>query len=75
MKDIGIFVSYRFSDEVAVNGQTIHFEDAIVLPQSDYEKLTPEDIETQKSERVANFKNAIENPPPQVKLTKEEQIA
>lgn len=70
-----IFIQHRFSDDINVNGQTIHFEDAIVLPIDEYNKLAPKDIEAQKLERVTNFKNIIEHPIMPIVLSKEEQLA
>lgn len=65
-----IFIQHRFTIER--DGLTL--QDAIVLPKEDYEKLTPEDIEVQKESRFTNWSEQIKNPPPQVEVSKEEQL-
>jgi len=66
-----VFIQHRFTIER--DGLTL--QDALVMPMEDYEKLTPEDIEAQKEQRFANWSEQIKNPPPQVELSKEEQLA
>lgn len=66
-----IFIQHRFT--VERDGQTL--QDALVMPKEDYDVLTPEDIEAQKEARFANWIEQINNPPPQVELSKEEQLA
>ena len=66
-----VYIQHRFTIER--DGQTL--QDALVLPKEDYEKLTPEDIEAQKESRFVNWVEQIKNPPPQVELSKEEQLA
>ncbi len=66
-----IFIQHRF--KVEENGQS--FSDAIVMPQDEYVKLTPEEIETQKQERFNNWQEAIKSPLVQEEISKEEQLA
>lgn len=65
-----IIIQHRFTIER--DGLTL--QDALVLPKEDYEKLTPEEIEVQKESRFTNWSEQIKNPPPQVELSKEEQL-
>jgi len=66
-----IWIQHRFTIEQ--NGLTL--SDALVLPQAEYEALTPQEIETRKTERFTNWKAIIDNPPVQEEPTKEEQLA
>lgn len=66
-----ILIQHRFTIER--DGLTL--QDALVLPKEDYEKLTPEDIEIQKEQRFTNWSEQIKNLPPQVEVSKEEQLA
>lgn len=65
-----IFIQHRFT--VEKDGYVLN--DAIVLPQAEYEFLQPEEIETMKKERLDNFVAAINAPKEEVKETKEEAI-
>lgn len=65
-----ILIQHRFTIER--DGLTL--QDALVLPKEEYEKLTPEEIEVQKEQRFVNWSEQIKNPPPQVELSKEEQL-
>lgn len=69
MSDI-VLIQHRFTIER--DGLTL--QDALVMPMSEYEKLTPEDIEAQKESRFINWSEQIKNPPPQVEVSKEEQL-
>ena len=66
-----IFIQRRFT--IKQGDQVL--QDAIVLPKEDYDKLTPEEIETTKQQRFNNWQDAINNPPAQPVLSKAEQIA
>ncbi len=66
-----IFIQRRFT--ITKDGITL--SDALVLPKTEYDLLTPEDIEALKTERINNHVERIKNPPVQVEPTKEEQIA
>ena len=44
------------------------YSDAIVLPKEDYEKLTPEDIETTKQQRFDNWITILNTPAIEVPL-------
>ncbi len=65
-----LIAQHRFTIER--DGLTL--SDALVMPMSEYEKLTPEDIEVQKESRFVNWSEQIKNPPPQVEVSKEEQL-
>ena len=68
------FIQDRFETDVEVNGSKIHFCDAIVLPEAEYNKLSQANIDSQKAQRVSNFKHNLENPPKPVELTKEQEL-
>ena len=61
-----LFVQHRFRDEAT------GYADAIVLPQSEYEALSEDDIEAIKAERVANWVEAVANPPEPVEPTEDD---
>ena len=63
-----VFIQHRFSIER--DGKTL--QDAICLPVSEYEKLSPEDIEAQKEQRFSNWINILNTPPEVVEPTKED---
>lgn len=63
-----IYIQDRFT--FTHNG--IQFNDAIVLPEEEYKKLTSEEIETTKQERFENWKTSISTPPVEVEPTEEE---
>lgn len=65
-----IFIQYRFT--IQQDGLT--FQDAIVLPQSEYEVLSAEDIEVLKQERFDNFKKSVIDPPQNSELSKEDKL-
>ena len=64
-----VFIQHRFT----VTEGDKSYSDAIVLPQADYNKLSSQDIETQKQTRFNTWKTIISTPPPV--LTKTEQLA
>jgi hypothetical protein len=66
-----IFIQHRFTIER--DGQIL--QDAIVLPQDEYNKLTKEDLEAQKEARFTNWVDHIKHPPVVPELSKEEQLA
>lgn len=66
-----IYIQHRFT----IKQGDQQLQDAIVLPQEEYNKLTAEDIETQKQERFNSWIDSINNPPPESVLSKAEQIA
>lgn len=66
-----IFIQHRFK----VERDGLVLDDAITLPIAEYEAMKPEEIESAKEERFANFKEAVTNPPKQEEPTKEEKIA
>ena len=65
-----ILIQHRFT----IERDGLVLQDALVLSKEDYDKLTPEDIEAQKESRFVNWSEQIKNPPPQVELSKEEQL-
>jgi len=66
-----IFIQHRFT----VEQDGVSLTDAIVLPQEEYNKLTTDDIEKQKTQRFDDFKYRIEHPPIEPVLTKEEELS
>jgi hypothetical protein len=66
-----LIAQYRFTIER--DGYTL--QDALVMPMEDYQKLTPEEIESQKEQRFTNWVDHIQHPPVQPELSKEEQLA
>ena len=68
---MAVWIQDRFTIEQ--DGLTL--QDAIVLPQAEYNALTPQQITNLKQERFDNYKNVIKNPPPQPEQTPEEIVA
>lgn len=66
-----IFIQHRFT--TIKDGITL--SDALVMPKTEYDSLTPVQIESLKEERFVNHKERIEHPPVQPKLSKAELIA
>ena len=52
------YVQHLF--EAEVNGQM--FRDAIVLPKQDFEKLSVDELNNLKKERVENYRALLDNP-------------
>lgn len=66
-----IFIQHRFTAQK--DGLTL--QDAIVLPQAEYEALSPQDIEAMKRERLDTFVESVKHPVAQPEPTKAEKIA
>ena len=65
-----IFILHRFT--TIKDGITL--SDALVMPKTEYDSLTPVQIESLKEERFVNHKERIEHPPVQPELSKAELI-
>ena len=64
-----IWIQHRFT----ITEGDKSFSDALVLPKSEYEVLTLQQIETQKQQRFNNWKTIISTPQP--KQSKTEMLA
>lgn len=67
-----VIVQHRFTITEA-NG--LSFTDAIVLPESEYQQLTPEQLEAIKQERFASWKKQIIEATVVTEPTAEEKIS
>lgn len=65
-----IFIQHRF--KIEQDGRS--FSDALVMPKEEYDKLTPEEIETQKQARYDNWVYVIEHPEPAIELPLVDQL-
>lgn len=61
-----------FKENVNIKGQTLPYQDAFYFTQEEYNALTSEQLREMKDERIANWKNAVENPPAAVEPTPEQ---
>lgn len=61
-----------FKETVKVKGQNLSYQDAFYFTQEEYAALSPEALRAKKDERIANWKNAVENPPKEVEPTAEQ---
>lgn len=66
-----VIIQHRFT--VERNGLIL--QDALVMPIDQYNKLSKKEIEVQKESRFLNWSEQIKNPPVQVEVSKEEQLA
>lgn len=65
-----IFIQRRFT--ITQGDQTL--QDAIVLPEAEYNALSDKDIENLKQERFNNWQEVIKNPPPPEKEPSKEEV-
>lgn len=65
-----LFIQRRF--QISKDGLSL--SDALILPKSEYESLSENQIETLKTERFDNHKYNIEHPPVVVEPTKAEKL-
>jgi hypothetical protein len=70
-----VMMQIRFSEDVLVKGMTLSYSDALYYTPEQYAAMKQSDIDAVKAERVANWKNIVENPAPVKEVTKEELIA
>lgn len=66
-----VFIQHRFT----IEKDGLVLSDAIVLPQTEYQTLTNQQIIDLKNQRFENYKQAIENPVQEPEPTKEEKVA
>jgi hypothetical protein len=65
-------IQVKFSEKVNVNGQDITYSSALYFTPEQYSSITPDELAAMKADRVANWKNMLENPPVPVEPTPEQ---
>lgn len=63
-----VFYQIRFKEKVNINGMEIEYSDALYYPTLPDQSV----IDAVKAERVANWTEAVKNPPKPVEPTKED---
>ena len=66
-----IRIQLCFTEEVDIRGQKINYSDALYFEPDMYASLDATKLQAIKDERVANWKDRILNPPPEVEPTNE----
>ena len=70
-----VMVQVRFQEDVNIKGMNLQYSDALYYTPEQYAAMKQSDIDAVKAERVANWKNIMENPAPVKEPSKEELIA
>jgi seryl-tRNA synthetase len=70
-----VMMQIRFSEDVLVKGMTLSYSDALYYTPEQYAAMKQSDIDAVKAQRVAAWKEIVENPAPVKEVTKEELIA
>jgi hypothetical protein len=67
-----IRVQVCFSQDVEVKGMPISYSDAFYFTQEEYASLSESTLQEMKDDRIANWKNAIENTSAPIEPTEEQ---
>lgn len=65
-------IQIKFKRTYNKGGVNIDFNDAVYLTPDEYQNLTVEDVNSRINERFENWKNIVDNPPPEYQPTKED---
>jgi hypothetical protein len=67
-------VQVMISADVDINGDLVHFNDALYFTQEEYKNITEEQLEQMKQERIDTWREAVLNPSPSYEPSIDELI-